>query len=606
MELRRYIAIVWRWSWLLVLGTVLAGGVSYFVSSRQTRIYEAKATVIVNQAQAVTGPSYYDVLANQQLSKTYANLVASRPVLEQVAKNLGLTPGELNGVVRASLVRDTQLIRIVVRHHDREAAATVANETAKVFSDQVREAQGLQQVTAEHDLDSQIKAVQASIEQTNAELARLNGRPPGLPEDQRLTQIAQANTRLESLRTNLLGLQRQLQDLRINVAKSFNSVRLAEPATVPSAPVEPRPTVNALLGAMVGLLVAAAVVGVIEYLDDTIKSGEDISRAVGAATLGAIMQFDLPGRAAGRGRRGLALPGFAALTTGTSSKTVPRLLTSLDNRSPVAEAYRMVRTNLEFARSGRPGQTMLITSASPGEGKTTTAANLALVLAQTGQRVVLVDADMRRPALHRLLQAPNTTGLSTLFVMDEPAVDGLLRLTALDNPPGLSSSGRSLLLLPSGPLPPNPAELLSSARMRQIVELLKAEADIVLFDSPPLLGVADASALAARLDGVILVVDSGRTRAGALTHAAEVLRRAQANLWGVVLNKLTPRRGEGYYYSYNYRDDGAAGEGGTPEAVGAGGSRWWKLAAGESNGAARPRAGHDEPDRSPAGGREQR
>jgi non-specific protein-tyrosine kinase len=576
MELRRYIGIVWRWSWLLLLGTVLAGGTAYLVSRGQTRIYQATATVLVNQAQSTTGADYTSVLANQQLSKTFANLVASRPVLARVAENLALPPADLR--VTASVVRDTQLIRINAQHPDPATAAAVANETAKVFAEQIRDAQGAELGTAEGDLENQAKAVQASIDEINGDIVRLNGRPPGLPEDQRLNQLAQATSRLESLRQNLSSVQRQLQDLRISVARNFNSVRLVEPATTPGAPIEPRPLLNAILAGLVGLLVAAAVVAVIEYLDDTVKSPDDVSRAVGAPTLGAIARFEPQGGVTRRGRRGV----------------VPRLLTSLDARSPIAEAYRMVRTNLEFARSGRPNQTMLITSSSPGEGKSTTAANLALILAQTGRRVVLVDADLRRPSLHRLFDAPNTSGLSTLFVMDQPVVAGLLRLTPVEN----------LQLLPSGPLPPNPAELLSSRRMDQIIELLKEQADLVIFDSPPLLGVADASALAGRLDGAILVVDSGRTRAGALAHAAEVLGRAQANLWGVVLNKLTARRGEGYYYYYySYRYTPAGDEARVPQTAGAAVAPPWKLSEGDSNGVARSRALSDEPDRGPAGRR---
>jgi capsular exopolysaccharide synthesis family protein len=183
---------------------------------------------------------------------------------------------------------------------------------------------------------------------------------------------------------------------------------------------------------------------------------------------------------------------------------------------------------------------MLITSALPGEGKSTTSANLAIAMAQTGRRVVLVDADLRRPTLHRVFDLPNATGLSTLFVMDNPSLAGLLRPTPIE----------TLQLLPSGPLPPNPVELMASDRMTQIITLLTADADIVIFDSPPLLSVADSVTLAARLDGVVLVVDAGRTRSGVLARAAELLNQAQAHVWGVVLNRVKARSGEGYYYYY--------------------------------------------------------
>jgi capsular exopolysaccharide synthesis family protein len=576
MELRRYAAIVWRWSWLLALGTLLAGAASYAVSKQKTPIYQANATILVNQAQALTGPSYSDVLANQQLSKTYAQLVTSSPVLDQVVKNLGASgpapAGPLPCNISAAVRRDTQLIDIKARSTDPALASRCANETAKVFSDQIRQTQLGQQSNAEGDLEQQISAVQKSIDDRQRLITSLGSPQPGVPEDQRRQQLNQAQNEIDGLRQNHSDLTRRLQDLRIDLARSINSVTLADPAGVPIAPVSPRVALNTALGAFLGLVIAAAVVGVMEYLDDTVKSAEDVSRAVGAATLGAITRFRAPSGTLRRGHRGLT----------------PRLLTSLSNTSTVAEAYRMVRTNLEFARSGRTNQTMLVTSALPGEGKSTTTANLALVLAQTGRRVILVDADLRRPSQHRLFDVPNTVGLSTLFVMDEPVVEGFLRMTPLDN----------LLVLPSGPLPPNPAELMSSSRMGQIIEMLKKHAEIVLFDSPPLLGVADASALAPRLDGAVLVVDSGRTRAGVLTHAVEVLGRAQATLWGVVLNKLKTRRGEGYYYYYNYRYYGSTGGdrgGGTPTGkIGRTPDRRLENGA---NGVARPPTIVEQPDR---------
>ncbi|MFN8559228.1 MAG: CpsD/CapB family tyrosine-protein kinase [Dehalococcoidia bacterium] len=194
----------------------------------------------------------------------------------------------------------------------------------------------------------------------------------------------------------------------------------------------------------------------------------------------------------------------------------------------MADAYRIVRTNLEFVRAGRGRFTVLVTSAKPEEGKSTTSANLAVILAQTGRRVALVDADMRRPSLHKVFGLPNKAGLSSLFLMDDPQPAGLLNQMPYDN----------LRVLTSGPLPPNPTELLASPRMERVLAALKDEAEIVVFDSPPLLGAADASVLAAQVDGVVLVVDAGRTRSGSVAMAATAVRRAQAPLWGVVLNKL--------------------------------------------------------------------
>ena len=526
MDAERYLAVARRWWWLLILGALTGGIAAYLLSRAQTPTYAATATMLVNQAQAVTGPTYNDILANQQLSKTYANLARRRPVLEQVEKNLQLPPESLNGRVTTALLRETQLIEVTVEHPSPAIAAQSANEIAKVFSEQIREAQGAEQLTAERDLDAQIKALQTSIDTASQELAALSRPTPGLSEEQRLNQSAQVTARLESLRATQFTLQQQLQNLRVLQVKSFNSVKLAESATAPDAPVRPRVLLNILVGISMGLAGAALVIASFEYLDDTIKLPSDVRRAADLPVVGAVARFELPSRPRARGRRGI----------------IPNLLTELDSRSPVAEAYRVVRTNLEFAHSGSPYQTMLVTSGSAGEGKSTTAANLALVFAQTGRRVILVDADLRRPSLHRLFDLPNSVGLSTLFVMDAPELSAVLRMTPLDN----------LLLMPCGPLPPNPAELLSSPRMRQIIELLKKQADFVIFDSPPILGVADSSALAPRLDGTILVVESGRTRRSTLLSTVQALRQVNATLWGVVLNKVAGA-GSDEYLPYGYQ-----------------------------------------------------
>lgn len=536
MELRRYAAIIMRWWWLLALGLLVGGAAAFGLSRTRPRVYEARATILVNQAQAVTGPSYNDVLANQQLSKTYKELVTSAPVLEKVGATYDLTYEQLLKQVSAGVRADTQLIDVTVRDRDPQRAADIANATAKVFADQIRQAQLGQQSSAEGDLTKQAAAVQASIDQKQQTVRQLSSPQFGLPEDQRQQQLAQAQSDLSSLNQTLADLQRQIENLRIDLAKSINSVTLANPARLPAHPVSPRTTVNTLIGALLGLLAAGCVIAAAEYLDDTVKTPEDVDRAVGAPTLGEIARFSAPGESSRWGRR----------------QPAPHVLTRLDAHAPAAESYRVLRANLEFARSVQPDQTMLITSALPGEGKSTTAANLAVVLAQTGRRVILVDADLRRPSLHELLDVSNAVGLSTLFLfrMGESALESVLQTTSLDN----------LLVLPSGPLPPNPAELLSSARMGEVVETLKSAADVVVFDSPPLLGVADSAALASRLDGVVLVVEAGRARPAVLAQAAAALHRAQATLWGVALNKLRPHRGEGYYYyqyaSHTNVDDG--------------------------------------------------
>jgi capsular exopolysaccharide synthesis family protein len=261
----------------------------------------------------------------------------------------------------------------------------------------------------------------------------------------------------------------------------------------------------------------------IEYLDDTVKSPEELE-ASGLASLGGVARFHRP------------------------KTPQDNLVAGSGSRRHFSEAYRVLRTNVQFSTIDRPGQTLLVTSANPGEGKSTTAANLALVTAQAGKKVVLVDSDLRRPSLHRFFGLSNEQGLTNLLLSTQSSVDGYAQRTRFEN----------LAVVTSGPLPPNPSELLASRRLDSVLDNLKTEADVVVFDSPPILAVADASIIASKVDGTMLVVDSGKTRSPALQRARDTLTRSKTHLLGAVLNKLR-RRGGGYYYyhyQYYYSSDG--------------------------------------------------
>jgi len=251
-------------------------------------------------------------------------------------------------------------------------------------------------------------------------------------------------------------------------------------------------------------------------MDDTVKTPADIERAMKLTTLAGISRI-------------------------AGATPAEKLVTISYPKSPISEAYRVLRTNLQFSSLDRPVKTIVVTSPNPVEGKSTTAANLGVVMAQAGKRVIVVDADLRRPTMHRLFGLDNREGLTTALVTDTPVLDGHLQATGIDN----------LRVLSTGPLPPNPSELLGSRRMATLIERLKEEADIVVFDSPPSLAVTDASVLATQADGVLMVTDAGRTRRGSAEQSAVRLRQVGANLLGVVLNRLRSGGG-GYYYYYYY------------------------------------------------------
>ncbi len=204
----------------------------------------------------------------------------------------------------------------------------------------------------------------------------------------------------------------------------------------------------------------------------------------------------------------------------------PDLITLTNPRSPATEAYRTLRTNLTFAALDKPIETLVVTSAAPGEGKSTVLANLAVTMAQGGRRTILVDADLRRPGLHEIFGIVNDRGLTTMIVED----------AVLDDPPLIDVGVDNLWLMPSGPMPPNPADILGSRKMEKVIAALRARADVVLFDAPPIIAVTDAAVLGTKVDGVLLVVCAGRTRREHAQRARELLERVHVRIVGAVLN----------------------------------------------------------------------
>ncbi len=290
-------------------------------------------------------------------------------------------------------------------------------------------------------------------------------------------------------------------------------IRIAQPATQPSVPIAPRPVVNAVLGALAGLLAAGAIAAVLEYRDDTVKSPDDLE-ALGLAPLGVV----------------------GVLTGGeTGTRSAGHLA------PPAAEAFRKIRTSIDLWGLPQPVR-LLMTSAGQGEGKSTTAANLAVAFGQSDRRVVLVDADLRRPHLHTLFALRNTRGLTSLLVNREAPARDALRATAFPN----------VSLVPAGASPPNAAELLASARMRDVLDEVAGLADVVIIDSPPVLGVSDPVILAATGGAAVLVAQSGVTRPRSLLRARDALLKTDAVLLGAVVNAARRRIESDYHGDYAY------------------------------------------------------
>jgi capsular polysaccharide biosynthesis protein/Mrp family chromosome partitioning ATPase len=541
--------------WLLfVIITTLAATTAFIASSFLPPTYRATAVLVVNQSGSGDAVTYSDALLNLQLVKTYSRIAQQPDILETVHQRLNL-PFDiptLTRMVKIQPIRETQLIEVAAEGRDPETIRQIVDAIVSVFVETVT---------------------------------------PRLPPDQ-----------------------------------AGRALWVAQPARVEEKPVGPNTPLNTLVAAVFGLMGAVGLVALRHYLDDTIKSPEALGETTGLPALGAVPKVKV-------------------------TKEDPAGLVTISHRhNPASEAYRLIRTNLEFARVDHPLRTLLVTSAGPAEGKSTVAANLATVLALAGQRVILVDCDLRRPNVHRIFGADNQRGMTSLLLSDVPPAEtgrgangGTRPLRANGAQPSVrlearqqSESARSwvvdlldqtlvplartngtayrngqnghhhaeplsvpavvasalpspaplaeplalgqprharwiaeylqpthvknLRLLTSGPLPPNPAELLSSPRLANCLQHLATEADLVVLDSPPVLAVSDPLSLASRVDATVLIVDAQKTRSEALKRAADALTRSGTRILGAVLNNMRTGADGGLYYTsyYGPREEPAA------------------------------------------------
>jgi capsular exopolysaccharide synthesis family protein len=511
MELRQYVALLRKWLWLVILLAVIAAAAGFVISRRSTRVYQASVTLMVNQAANPTATTgYSDILTSERLAHTYASLLVSRPVLDETAQRLGISARLLDGAITVTPVRDTQLLQIKVEGAIPELVAQIANTLPTIFAERNANMQLGRVAASKVRLEEEIASTEKDLAETQQQLKTVT-------DD---AQRIRLETSLAQYRSTYSALVSSYQQVKLAEAQATNNIAVAEPATVPDRPIRPRTATNVMLAAIAGALLALGIAFLIEYLDDTVKTPEDVSRASGLSVLGAVARIKESGHPA---------PFISRLRT----------------KSAESEAYRTLRTNIQFSSVDKPIRSLLVTSSNPGEGKSTTSANLAVVLAQTGQRVIVVDTDLRRPMLHEVFGIPNTTGVTNALLAGENvSLVDYLQPTEID----------TLSVLTSGPIPPNPSELLGSHRMQHLIEVLVQAADIVIFDSPPVLVVTDAVVLGRQVDGVLMVVDTGTTREHALTQATVELQKTGANVFGVVLNRLSTRRGGHVYHNY-YSDE---------------------------------------------------
>jgi capsular exopolysaccharide synthesis family protein len=334
---------------------------------------------------------------------------------------------------------------------------------------------------------------------------------------------------------------------KVQVAQQHNNLRLIQPARVPKSPLGPSRFRTILLGLLLSMGAGIGLAYFLEYLDNTIKTVEDVGRYVRLPALGVIPSIasSLTSKSVNskKGRRQIA-DGATSHTNGESFDPINRMMV-FDNLSSAAEAYRAVRTSILLSAASRPPKIILVTSGQPGEGKTTTVVNTAVSLTQLGASVLLIDCDLRKPMVHKLFGIDHAQGLST-YLSRDVRIERVVHNAQIPN----------LSLLPCGPIPPNPSELISSEKMKNLLQIMSERYDHILIDSPPLMNVSDSVILASMVDGVILVVHGGKSPRTVAQRARQELVNVGAKIFGVVLNNVDLRRDgyEGYYYSRYYSE----------------------------------------------------
>lgn len=482
-DFRRYLGVVLRWWWLILLAMAITGGSGYWYGKAQVPIYEASTKLLIQQTSSSALPTSEDIGVSERLAKTYAIIATTDPVQEGVIQrlNLELSSAALKKSLSVVVISGTPILEFKARSASPGQARDIANTTAEVFIEQNR--------------------------------------------NRRLSEIARLGAAMAAK-----GVP-QSMDLLRDQLNALGSVEILEPADLPRNPVSPSPSRNLLFTIILGAMLGIAGAFLLEYLNEGVRTEKDLER-LGLTCLGIVSKF-----------RHVDNPGGS-------------LIVHNHPKSSAAEAFRVLRTNLYFSLAGKTRKVLMVTSAVPQEGKTTIAVNLSTALAQGGQRVVLMDADLRRPDVHRLFGLDKNVGTSNLLADPNRHTEELLCATDV----------AGLRVLPSGPRPPNPVELIQSPQMASLLSQLREENDIVLLDSAPVLGLADAIALAPQVDGVVLVVEIGKTKPKEVEMAKASLEKTGASVLGAILNKLEPAR-RGYYYGYHYHyyrygDDGQTGAGG--------------------------------------------
>jgi tyrosine-protein kinase Etk/Wzc len=582
--------------------------------------YKASATVKIEERKTIAGLlTEWIVYTPADTMESQAKIIRGYPIMKKVALRLGMIDEDsplsevnravsrLQGSIEAERIERTNIIRITTTADTAREAMVLANTVAKVYVQENLLEKTKQARHARQFIEEQLSSLENRLEQTEEQLKQFGDEVKHIrlaePIQKKLVDLefelgallqkyTEKHPRVKQIKEQIRDLEEQvrgfsdqelayarlsrevevnkklyamlkekLEEARISEAEKVSDISIVDPAVMPSAPVSPNKNLGILIGGMMGLILGVTLAFVRETLDTSIGTIEDVERVVKLPVLGIVPSiaekidkkrgifFRLTGR---------VLP---APKKSDEEERLARLIAHYRPKSPATEAFRNIRTNLKLDPSKK---TILITSSGPREGKTTIMTNLGVVMAQAGAKTLLVSSDLRRPVLAKTFGIEREPGFNELLT-GAVNLDQALRTVAdimlgemkldeiISRPPGLDN----VWILPSGSLPFNPAEILESKELTPLLEEFKRRFDVILFDSPPVLPVTDASLLAPKLDCVVIVYEIGRTSRDALLRAKTQLESMGGKISGVILNHTQPQTEAivpyPYYYHYKYR-----------------------------------------------------
>jgi polysaccharide biosynthesis transport protein len=540
MELQPYIRIIRRWFWLILLAAFVGGSLSFVYKITQAPIYHSQVTIAIGNYLESPNPDSQDLYTGMDLALTYIQIAQTYEVLNGVVESLQLSFGadSLRGLIETEIIDGTSLLQISVAYRDPVLAADIANEIASQLI--LRSPSNLTP-----DQQAQVDILIDEIDAQRLILQNLREQLGEIDSGLQANDLSEAERRLLQEQRN--RLVSQINEASSNIAQftntiatfqqRTNSVEIVESASIPITPLGSSLLNRIVLGALICAALAFGIILAYEYINDSLRNADELTQALNLPVLGVISRFGK-----------------------NTDKYEERLITNLPGSSQTSEEYRTLRTNLLYTTEKKK-RIFIVSSASPEEGKSTTASNLAVSMALSGLRVLLVDSDLRRPKIHQVFSLENNVGLSNILTrkMIEGRIDNSITQNeaVLDQSTWQRAIQRSsipnLYIIPSGFIPSNPSELLGSMLMKRWMEefLNSPHIDVVIFDTPPILAVSDSAVLAALLSAkVLLVISAGKTRRNAAIKAKERFNSINVDVVGLVLNNANLRDED--YYGYNY------------------------------------------------------